>query len=274
MELTWLECLIYGLISGFAEFLPVSALAHQTIYLKLLGEENDPMLQFCAYLGAFAALLIFCFPNLLRLRRERKLAAMPKNRRRRQPDFGLLMESRVFRMAAASMLVIFLGYSLVNELYQRLWVLAIFMGINGIVLYMPPYMPGANKSAQSLSGLDAMIIGLFAGAGIVPGISRIGCAVSAAQMRGAERRYAMELALLVSVPALLALMVICLAAALPAAGFSGMLVLRCVCVTLAAFISGYLGIYFMRFLAVKSGCSGFAYYCWGTALFALLIYLI
>ena len=40
MELNWLECLIYGLLSGLTEFLPVSSLAHQTVILKVFGLEN------------------------------------------------------------------------------------------------------------------------------------------------------------------------------------------------------------------------------------------
>ena len=58
LELSWLESLIYGLISGFAEFLPVSSLAHQTIYLKLIGASNHPILRFCAHLGSFGAVLM------------------------------------------------------------------------------------------------------------------------------------------------------------------------------------------------------------------------
>ena len=273
MELSWLESLIYGLISGFAEFLPVSSLAHQTVFLKLIGAEDQPLLRLWAHLGAFAALLSLLFPALLRMRRERKIAAMGK-KRRRQPDETTLMESRVLRMAMISMLVLFLGCSLVGELYQRLWVLAIFMAVNGIVLYLPQYLPSANKGAVSMSALDAMLIGLSAGAGIVPGLSAMGCSVSVARIRGAERRYATELALMLGLGALAAWMIIDVIGAVSAPGVTEMNFLNGVTVALAAFASGYLGIKLARFLAVKAGYSGFAYYCWGAALFTLILYLI
>lgn len=274
MDLSWLECLIYGLISGFTEFLPVSSVAHQTLYLKILGEEPVPVLQFSGYLGCIAALLTVFMPDLLRLRRERRLASVPKNRRRRQPDFGILMESKVLRMATLTVLVLFAGYSLVYQLYQRLWIMAILMAINGIVLFVPPYFPSANKSARSLSSLDALCIGLAAGAGMIPGISRVGCAISAAGLRGADRQYAADLSLLMSIPALAVLAVIGMVASLGTVAFSAAIVLCCVSTAVAAFVSGYFGIYFMRFLAHRVGYSGFAYYCWGAALFTLLIYLI
>ena len=37
MKLSWLESLIYGVISGLTEFLPVSSVAHQAIVLRQSG---------------------------------------------------------------------------------------------------------------------------------------------------------------------------------------------------------------------------------------------
>ncbi len=275
MALNWLECLIYGIVSGFAEFFPVSSLAHQAVYLKLLGKENEPLLQCAAMAGSLVALMISVLPILSRLQKERRIAAMPKKRRRRQPDFATLMEFRVLQMASISMLLVFLAYGLVADLYQRLWILAIFAAINGILVYLPQYLPGANKTAQSLSGMDAMLIGLNAGCGLIPGISRVGAAVSAGLIRGAERRYALELGLLASVPALAVLIVLTGFAGF-AAGvvFSGALVLRLLTVLLSSLASSYAAIFLMRFLAVRVGFGGFSYYCWGFALFTLILYLI
>ncbi len=275
MTLSWLECLIYGLISGFAEFVPVSSLAHQALYLKLLGKENDPVLRCCGYLGAFIATLICCMPTLERMRKERRIAALPKKRRRRQPDRATLLESRVLKMAAVTMVVLFLGYSLVDGLHQNLWLLAILAAVNGIVLYVPEYLPGANKTAQSLSGLDAMLIGLAAGCGMIPGISRLGASTSAALVRGTERRYALELSLLLSLPALAVLMVLTALSAIPAmTALSGGLVLRGLLVSATSFGAAYLAIFLMRFLAVRVGFGAVSYYCWGFALFTLILYLI
>ena len=37
MEIGWLESLLYGLLSGFTEFVPVSAQAHGAILRRLFG---------------------------------------------------------------------------------------------------------------------------------------------------------------------------------------------------------------------------------------------
>ena len=275
MELNWLECLVYGLISGLAEFLPISSVAHQTVFLKLLGAENVSCLQASAHIGAFAALLIGCLPLLKRLRREWRLHAMPKKRRRRHPDLPTLMEMRVFRTGAAMVILAFLTYGLVHDLHDRLWVLAIILGINGILLYVPQYLPGANKGAQSLSRLDAVLIGLAGGAGVVPGISAVGSAVSVARIRGADRKYAVDLALLLCIPGLILLIAAELVASVTGGlAVTGLTVLYCFTAAAASFLSGSWGIVLLRFLAVKAGYSGFAYYCWGMALFSLILYLI
>ncbi len=275
MTLSWLECLIYGLISGFAEIVPVSSQAHQALYLKLLGREDASILRCCGYLGAFLAVLICCMPTLERLRKERRIAAQPRKRRRRQPDVATLLESKVLGMATVTMLVLFLGYGLMDDFSGNLWLLAIFTAANGIALYVPQYLPGANKTAQSMSGLDALVIGLAAGCGMIPGVSRIGASVSTALVRGTDRRYAMELGLLLSLPALLALILLTALAAIPAmAAFSGGLLLRGITVTAASFGSSYFAVFLMRFLAVRVGFGAIAYYCWGFSLFTLILYLI
>jgi hypothetical protein len=43
---------------------------------------------------------------------------------------------------------------------------------------------------------------------------------------------------------------------------------------IAAFIGGHLGVSLMRYLSVHKGYAGFAYYSWGAAMFAFVLYLI
>ncbi len=275
MELSWLENILYGLISGLTEFLPISALAHQTVFLTLLGKQQNEILQLSAHIGALIALVMACFPTLRRLNREWRIYTMPKSRRRRHPDFGILMEMRVFRTGAAVVLLSFLAYNFVSDLYQRLWVLAILIGINGILVYIPPYLPSANKGAQSMSRLDNVLIGIAAGCGIVPGISAVGSSISVARIRGVDRQYAMELSLLLAIPALIVMCILELMGSFAIkVAMSGILALKCGVIMISAFVGSFLSIRLVRFMAVKAGFSGFAYYCWGLALFTLILYLI
>ena len=276
MELSWLESLVYGLISGLAEFLPISSHAHRAFFLGLIGCEEDPALRLAVHLGALLAVMVSCAPMLSKLRREYKIASLPKKRRKRQPDLKSMLDIRLLRTALIPLLLTFLAYPMLADLHERLWLLAIFMGLNGILLYAPQFLPGANKDSQSLSALDAVLIGLSSGAGIVPGISRVGMGMYAGLTRGAERRYALDISFLLCIPALVVLLLFdgwwLIAGA--GSGLSFPLILQCITAAAAAFGAGYFAIFIMRFLSVKAGFSGFAYYCWGSALFMMILYLL
>ena len=51
-------------------------------------------------------------------------------------------------------------------------------------------------------------------------------------------------------------------------------VFKCILSVLGAGCGSYFGIMLMRFLAVKVGFTGFAYYSWGAALFSFVMYLV
>lgn len=275
MELSWFESLLYGIISGITEVLPVSSLAHQALFLKIVGSSFDPLLRLFSHIGSLAALMIGIMPMLMRMRRERRIASAPRNRRRRQPDAVTMMEIRLIRVAVIFTLVVFLAYPLVHNLYERLWLLAILMTVNGIVIYVPQFLPGANKHAQTMSNLDGTVIGICAGLGIVPGFSSVAFSSSAAMIRGTDRRYCAELALvLASVPVFVLMIVDFVSLTAIFVSITGIAVINGLIAMVASFVSAWFGIQLLRFTAYRVGFSGFAYYCWGFALLALILYLI
>ena len=59
--MNWLESLLYGLVSGFAEFLPVSAAAHQALMKRLFGVDvQTGFLDFLVHAAVLAALCFSC----------------------------------------------------------------------------------------------------------------------------------------------------------------------------------------------------------------------
>ena len=45
MELNWFESLIFGLVSGLTEILPVSAPAHEALICRVFGMPDHPLLR-------------------------------------------------------------------------------------------------------------------------------------------------------------------------------------------------------------------------------------
>ncbi len=274
MELSWFESFIYGIVSGLSEFLPISAEAHRALYLRLVGAGDYGLLRFMTHLGALLGLLITCWPMIAKLNRERQIASVNKKRRKRVPDSRSLTDIRFLRIANISVIMVFILYPIVHDLHERLWILAGLLIVNGILLYIPQFLPSANKDSRSMTMVDSMIVGLCGGLGVIPGFSRLGLTTSTAMMRGAERRYAMDTALLISIPALVVLLVIDFFAIFTtSAGLTFIAILSCLTAGITSFFSACFGIYMMRFLAVRAGFSGFAYYSWGLSLFSFVLYL-
>ncbi len=270
--MNWLQGLVYGIVTGLTEFLPVSAAGHQRLLLLLTGGESSPLVDLLARLGGLAALVLSCWPQLSRLRRERRVAALPARRRRRQPDIRALQDMRFLKTALVPLLLGFALYPWTMGA-DGLWLTALLLAVNGILLYLPPYFPSGNKNSRSVSGLDAAICGLSGVLGVLPGMSRLTGIVTAGQLRGCSRDYILDMGLMLSIPALAAVCIFDFVALITAGAVTGALVLAGFLALLTAFAGAYFGIQFLRFLAVRVGFSGFAYYSWGAALFTFILYL-
>lgn len=274
MELNWLQSLLFGLVSGLTEFIPVSSDGHRQLFLYFLGAETEFGLLVFIRIGCLMSVVICCHKQLQRLLREQKIAAVPKKRRKRAPDLRYVLTTRLAYKAIVPLLFGLAAYFFLAGLLSQLWILALILVLNGIVLYLPQRYPSANKDALSLSALDALIIGVFGALGSVPGCSRVGFITSAGSLRGGDRRYILDFCLLISLPVLFGLSVLDGIAFFKMETVAFSTLLRYFCSGLSAFGGGCLGILAIRFMAWKAGLSGFAYYNWGLALFVFILYLL
>ena len=275
--MNWLQSIVYALISGMAEFLPVSSGAHQRIMLSLFGQSDIPTaLNFTVHLGALAAVYINCQNHLAAINRTRRLLAIPKSRRKRQVDPELRAELRIFRFAsffAAAMVLLPLFFS---HLTIKLNILALLLLVNGIVLYITCRIPIGNKTAASMNRFDSIIFGFASGLGVFSGLSRMGAGTSAMVYRGASTKTALNIALLVSIPVLCALCIFDVVTmfTIGVVGFGFVTFMQCIIAAFFSYVGATIAIMLMRFMAVRVGFSWFSYYCWGLSLFAFLLYMI
>lgn len=275
MEWNGLFGLIYGLLGGLFEFLPVSPQVHQQVLIKVAGLDAPGYgLSLAVHLGALAAVILSYFAKLSKFSRERKIAAQPMRRRKRQPDVTSLMEWRLLRIAAVPVVISCLLASWLGRYMERLWLLAIFAALNGALILLPQYLSRANKDARSLSPLDAILTGLGNFLSILPGVSKVGMVTSVASMRGADRQFGLNFAYLLMIPALTALSLGDIGMMIFADAASGVPFFTGVLACIASFAAGFAGIQLMRFLVMKDCLEGFACYNWGLAMLTFIIYLI
>lgn len=271
-----LESIVFGLFSGLSDVLPVSSQAHKAIILKIFGEHDEnPILRLFIHIAILAALYYSCSSHIMRIVRQIRLSKIPKRKRKRPLDVQTLMEFRLVRTMIIPVLLSLLLYNKTAPWGTKLYLTAVFLLLNGVILFLPNLLPTGNKDARSMSGLEGLLMGLGASVSVLPGVSSVGGALSVASVCGAERSFALSVTYLMQMVLTVGLIGFDLAAVF-AAGISGLsagVLLGYVLAAAAAFGGTYLGIRAMRMLAVNIGYSIFAYYSFGAALLSFLLYL-
>ena len=277
MDFNWLESILFGLISGLADILPVSAQAHKLLMLKFFGASKEPgLLRLLIHVSILGALYYNCLPQIVKILRAKNLARIPKRRRKRPLDIKSLMDFRLWTTMLVPVIVVYFFYEKISALHSSLSLMAIFLFLNGVILYVPQFLPGSNKDSRSLSRVEGLLMGLGGAASVLPGISGVGTAVSVASVCGVERSYGLNMVLLMNM-AVTAVLIIFDVLAIVAGGigvFSFGSLLCCILSAAAAFLGTTVAIRVMRALAAENGYAPFAYYCWGVALFTFLLNLL
>ena len=268
--------LFYGLVAGFSELTPVSASAHRVLFPTLFGfDSTRPLLQLFVHGGVLGALFLLYWQRLSHIYREMQMLKLRPSRRKRPPDTGALMDGRLVQTALAPALVGVVLSAFVGKGGFGLLSMAILLILGGIAIYLPDYRPGGDRQTGSMSRLDGLLLGFCTVLGVLPGLSRGGLMLSLGLLRKCDRSYLLDMVMLISVPVLAGMMAVDFLSIFFAgfAGYSAKYLLGCLLAGAASFGGGIAAIFMMRFLAVKTGFSGFAYYGWGLGLFSFILYL-
>lgn len=270
--MNFLQSLIYGCVSGITEFLPISSLAHQKIVMKLFGLSTiNPLQSLFVHIGLFFAVLAGCGNTVEQLRRGYQTQ---KTRRRTIRSTNNTLELQFIRNAIIPLLLTaFILYQCINIDTSLLWV-AVFSLLNFVIMFAESRMMRGNKSEQSVSILDSIIVGVAGAFSVLPGVSRISAMQAAATACGIDREKSLNWIIVLSIPMLIFFVIIdifsivtvnagTLAGAIVPSLFSG----------LCAFVCGYFSISLLKSIFSHNDRTGFAFYSLGVALFSLILYL-
>ena len=267
--------MIYALVFGFTEFLGVDSIAHVRIFELLSGNNQVvSIMPIALRIGLITALVISSLPRLRRLMREQSYSAHSR-RLKRPPDPIAKLDLMLLRTAVLPVLGGVLLYTKTRGWSYGFLGMSLVLLINAMILYIPRLINAGNKDGRSASPIDSLLLGVGGLVGFVPGLSRIGAMLTAGAVSGLDRGYCLDMVLILSIPALLGILVLDVIAFIAAkAAVSLAIICAGLLYAVVAFIGGWLSIVMMRYLAIKIGYTGFAYYSFGLALFTFVFYLV
>jgi undecaprenyl-diphosphatase len=260
---------LLGILQGLTEFLPVSSSAHLILARAFFGWEvpADFGLAFdvALHLGTLAAILTY-------FRREigAMIAAIPSALTGATDPSSRL----VWRIGVGTIPLVIVGvlFSDYIEEHLRAPIVTVWtLTIGAVAMFVAERVGSRSRAEDSLTWLDALLIGIAQACALAPGVSRSGATISLGLFLGFRRDAAARFTFLLAVPATIA------AASKEALELRHMNVsaydaeLMIVGVLVSAVV-GYLTIkYFLRFLAGHR-LDVFAYY--RVALAALTIWIV
>lgn len=274
--MSWLQCILYSFVCGIAEFLPISAPAHGIVLQHMFGAGSiSALFLFFVHSGMLIAVIVSSRDHLHKFRSYRSLQQRSARQRRNFSDNQIKVESSLLRVAVLILLLSLTVYKPLHTWSSRLNISAVFLLCNGILLFVLAHIPRIHKDVRAMTPLDGFLIGLSGWLSAFSGISRIGVTTSAASLRGANMSNAYKWSLLLSIPMLLGLMVLDIISVFTQGlTFSFTLLIQSFMAAFFGFVGAFLSINAIRAFLQRGEFSGFAYYCWGAALFSFILFLI
>jgi undecaprenyl-diphosphatase len=202
---SWLQAIVLGVVEGLTEFLPVSSTGHLTIVEKLLKLKVDDagVTAFTAIIqvGAIIAVIIYFWRDIVRLV-VGFVRGLTDAGARRDASWR---EALAVIVGTVPIAVVGLATRhLVSGPLRSLWVVAVALIAWSAVMIAAERVGRQKRGEESVTLLDAVVIGAFQCVALVPGVSRSGATISAGLFRGLDRVAATRISFLLSIPALIA----------------------------------------------------------------------
>lgn len=204
--MTILEALLFGVLQGATEFLPVSSSGHLALLKELLNLSEVPIL-FDVILHVATLIVVIV---VFRERVGRILVSLGRwiGRRAGEDDAPNLRLAWV--IVVATVVTGGLGIALGElEVGVRPKVVSALFIVTAAILVGAHFLSGS-RGFREIGLRDALVVGAAQGFGVLPGISRSGITISASLATGLAREQAGEFAFLVSIPAILGALVLSL----------------------------------------------------------------
>jgi undecaprenyl-diphosphatase len=203
------QSIIYGIIQGLTEFLPISSTGHIRIIPALLGW-SDPGAAFTAVIqfGTLVAVLIYFAPDIIRI-----VTAVISGIASKDP-FGSPDAMMGWMIAAGTVPVVLVGVLFkksIETTLRSLYVISASMIVLALVLLAAEIITRRRaqsgvkqKTLSELSWYESVGVGLWQAVALIPGSSRSGVTITGGLLFGMTRETAARFSFLLSLPSVFA----------------------------------------------------------------------
>ena len=212
MNLNLLQAIIFGIIQGLTEFLPISSTAHLTIAAKLfhvipaLTDHEWTAFMAVIQLGTMLAVIIYFLKDIWNILN----AFFKENVGKGRVEYSKqsLNSKLGWLIIIGSIPIGIVGISLKKiiegALTKDLYVIAASMIGLAIILAIAEKTSSFKKEIKEISIKDALLVGVAQCFALIPGSSRSGTTITAGLFLGMKRETAARFSFLLSLPAVFA----------------------------------------------------------------------
>lgn len=186
-----LEALIFGLVQGLTEFIPVSSSGHLLLLHHAFGiQEQGLAFDVALHIGTLAALLLFFYRDIVEL---------IKSTRARGPKRRLLITLAVATVPAV--LVGILLQDLAATTFRSPILVSLSLAALAVLMLVAEKYGSTNiHNVDKINQKQGFLIGLAQAVALVPGVSRSGSTITAGLFLGLDRVAATRFSFLLSIP--------------------------------------------------------------------------
>mgnify|MGYP001826480248 FL=1 len=193
--------LLVATIQGLTEFLPVSSSGHLALLPALTGQPDQGLaIDIAVHVGSLFAVILYFWTDV-KIAAHGSLRLMKGKVDTKGAFLALCLITATIPVVLAGLALKLSGFdSALRSVAVIGWTMIGF----GLVLYWADRTGSAEKTADRWTIRDAAAMGLAQVLALVPGTSRSGITITAARKLGYDREGAAKLAMLMSIPTIIA----------------------------------------------------------------------
>lgn len=191
-----LHAIIIGILQGITEFLPISSSAHLILVPAFTGwADQGVAFDLAVHIGTLAAVLLYFRKDVGALARDGSLSLMQR-RHVGQSRLALALVIGTIPTGLAGLLLL----DLIETSLRSVEIIIATTVVFGLLLGLADITGKQQRSIESITWKDALVVGLAQALALVPGTSRSGSTITAGLFLGLTRQAASRFSFLLAIP--------------------------------------------------------------------------